>query len=77
MTDTFLERIAIALERLVSLTELGSGEPRCEHPDDARVDASAMGWERWSCRLCGYHVERQTGLATADVLARLKARVSH
>ena len=45
-----LERIADALE------QFQPAESLCEHPRDQRDDYSAMGQERWRCRLCGHEV---------------------
>lgn len=45
-----LERIADALE------QFQPAEAVCEHPADQRDDYSAMGRERWRCKLCGHEV---------------------
>jgi hypothetical protein len=56
-----LERLVVAVEQLLAVVvetitpPEHPADPRCLHPEDARIDLSAMGRPgRFHCRKCGY-----------------------
>lgn len=55
-----LERIAAVLDRIEAGAAAAAVDEieACAHPESSRADASVMGRERWSCRDCGYSVDR-------------------
>lgn len=42
-------------------TAAAADETGCEHPDDKRIDFSAMGITRWKCQACGFSYEKRIG----------------
>jgi hypothetical protein len=59
-----LEGILIQLDGVAASVQATMeiiGPAPCEHPLDDRQDLSTMGIERWTCRRCGFKVERPMG----------------
>jgi transposase-like protein len=52
-----LDGVAASVQAAMAQIQPEAERP-CDHPEEARLNMSAMGLERWRCRHCGFEYEK-------------------
>ena len=52
-----LDGVAASVQAAIAQIEPEAERP-CDHPEEARLQMSAMGLEKWRCRRCGFEYEK-------------------